>query len=117
MRRWAAVEVLAPTGDGAFRRMVVQESRLRAGLLGFAAGAVVGEHAHLESDEIFHVVEGRATFVVDDVPHETGPGDLLHVAAGERHEIRVHDAPLVLLAVVAPNLDDAWVAQPARGAP
>jgi quercetin dioxygenase-like cupin family protein len=112
MQHWTADEVLGSPQEHTFRRMVVQHERIRAGLLGYAAGAVVGLHAHLQSDEVFHLLSGAATFVVDGVPHEVAAGDLLFVEAGERHEIRVHDAPIVLLAAVAPNLDDAWIPQP-----
>lgn len=113
MQYWPAAEILAPTPDGAYRRMVVQEGPLRAGVLALAAGAEIDEHAHLESSEVFHIVSGRAIFDIDDVPHELAPGDLLFVGAGERHGIRVHaDEPLVMVIAVAPNLDDAWAPSP-----
>ena len=113
MHLWPAAEILAPTPDGAYRRMVVQEDHVRAGVLALAAGAEIGEHAHLEPGEVFHILSGRATFAIDDLPHELAPGDLLFVGAGERHGIRVHaGAPLVMFIAVAPNLDDAWAPAP-----
>jgi mannose-6-phosphate isomerase-like protein (cupin superfamily) len=104
-----AAQILEATPDRRFRRMVVNESRLRTAMLGYAPGDRVHLHAHLDSDEIFYVVAGHARFVVDDRTIEAAPGDLLHIRAGGRHAFWVHDEPLVLLAVVAPNLDDAWV--------
>jgi mannose-6-phosphate isomerase-like protein (cupin superfamily) len=95
--------------------MVVQHDRIRAGLLAYPPGDVVGEHAHLESDEVFHIISGSARFVIDDQPLHVGAGDLLHVGAGERHAIHVTgDVPLVMLAAVSPNRDDAWVAAQQR---
>jgi len=117
MPRWSAAEILAPTSDSRFRRMVVAENRVRVALLGYAAGDSVHLHAHLESDEIFFVVAGRAIFQIDGESTEVGAGDLLHVGAGQRHSIQIPDEPLVLLAVVAPNLEDAWVAEPGPGDP
>lgn len=95
--------------------MDVREDRLRAGMLGYAPGDVVPLHAHLDSDEIFFVVEGAATFEVGGEAVEASAGDMLHVGAGERHAIRVGDRGLVLLAVVAPNLDDAWESEESPG--
>jgi mannose-6-phosphate isomerase-like protein (cupin superfamily) len=89
--------------------MLVFENGIRSAFLGYAAGDSVHLHAHLESDEVFFVVSGSATFQVEEESFEVGRGDFLHVAAGERHAILVPNEPLVLLAVVAPNRDDAWV--------
>jgi quercetin dioxygenase-like cupin family protein len=110
MQLWPAAEILAREEGDTFRRMVVQHGHIRAGVLGFAAGTDVDDHAHLESGEVFHMLSGRATFRIDGKLHELGPGDLLFVAAGERHGIQIHqDEPVVMLVAVAPNLDDAWV--------
>lgn len=108
MQLWPGSEITAPTEDGRFRRMVIQQARVRAGLLRYAAGDTVPEHAHRESDEIFFVVSGRPTFVIDGRPVAVERGSLLHVSAGEVHGIVVGDEPLLLLAAVSPNLDDAW---------
>lgn len=103
--------MLGTTLDGRFRRLECQEPRLRAGTLAYAAGDTVGLHAHLESDEIFFVISGSAEFTIDGQAVELQEGDMLHAAGGERHAIVAGSAGLVLLAVVAPNLDDAWIAE------
>jgi len=109
MKRFTAAETVAPSEDGRFRRMLVFEDRVRSAFLGYAAGDSVHLHAHLESDEIFFVVSGSATFQIEGETVSVAAGDLLHVGAGEQHAILIPDEPLVLLAVVAPNRDDAWV--------
>lgn len=109
MRHWRADETLAPTDDGRFRRMLVLEERVRSAFLGYAPGDSVHLHAHLESDEVFFVVSGSAELDVAGEVVAAAAGDLLHVGAGELHAIRVGVDGLVLLAVVAPNRDDAWV--------
>ena len=108
MQLWPGSQIAAPTDDGRFRRMVVQQARVRAGLLRYAAGDTVPEHAHRESDEVFYVVSGHPTFVIDGRPIVVEPGSLMHVSAGEVHGIVVGEEPLLLMAVVSPNLDDAW---------
>lgn len=109
MRHWRTNQTLAPTEDGRFRRMLVSEARVRSAFLGYAPGDSVHLHAHLESDEVFFVVSGSAEFDVAGEVVSAAAGDLLHVLAGELHAIRIGADGLVLLAVIAPNLDDAWV--------
>lgn len=109
MKKWSAGELLGVTPDDRFRRMECQERRLRAGTLAYAAGDTVRLHAHLESDEIFFVVSGSGQFTVDGQDVEMHEGDMLHAAAGELHAITAGPGGLVLLAIVAPNLDDAWM--------
>lgn len=109
MTHWPGAEFLAPTEDGRFRRLVVQEDRLRSASLSFAPQDRVPEHAHPGSDEIFFVVSGTGRISVEKEIHDVGPGDLLFVGAGRRHAIlaggTVED-PFVIVAVVAPNLGD-----------
>ena len=38
-----------------------------------------------EQDEIYVVIQGQGTFVIDNERHEFGPGDTLFVAAGAVH--------------------------------
>ena len=79
---------------------------MRTGMLGIAAGGHVRHHVHEHSEELFFVVAGSATFTVGEAKIELGPGDILVLDPGEHHYIDVHDEPLRILAVVAPNLDD-----------
>jgi mannose-6-phosphate isomerase-like protein (cupin superfamily) len=102
-------ELVATTSDGRFRRLVVQEKLLRSGTLSFAANDRVEEHLHPGSDEVFHVISGRGRIVVEDQALDIGPGDLVYIAAGERHTVAVDVAatePFVFFAVVAPHLGD-----------
>ena len=108
VRRWRSSELLAPTPDGRFRRMVVQEKRLRSGTLSFAPDELVPEHMHGESDEIYYVISGSASIMIAEHIFDANPGDLFFIAAGERHAIHVAGPPseaFVILAFVAPNLD------------
>ena len=109
MTHWPASEFLAPTADGRFRRLVVQEDRLRSASLSFAPQDRVPEHAHPGSDEIFYVVSGTGRISIGKEIHDVGAGDLLFVGAGSWHAILAGgtaDDPFVIVAVVAPNLGD-----------
>jgi quercetin dioxygenase-like cupin family protein len=69
-------------------------------------------HAHTRSDEIFFGLSGQGTILVEEVAHDVSPGDLVFVAAGERHALYVSESatePFVILAAVAPNCGDDTV--------
>ena len=62
-------------------------------------------HYHRESDELFQLMEGEAAFFVGDEIVAAVAGDSVLVDTGLPHAIVVGEgAPLVLLAVVSPNL-------------
>lgn len=111
MNYWKNSEIVGLTSDGRYRRIVVQEERLRSGTLSFAQNDFVEEHAHLKSDEVFYVISGTGRITVEGEIFDVGSGDLLFIAAGERHAIRVGESnePFVLFACVAPNSKDDTV--------
>jgi mannose-6-phosphate isomerase-like protein (cupin superfamily) len=106
MKSWHQPELFAATEDGRYRRMVIEEQNLRSGTLSFPPGSGGGTHAHPRSDELFFIVGGAGTVVVEGEAVQVGPGDLVYIAPGEQHKILVDGSsaePLVLFAVVAPN--------------
>ena len=46
-----------------------------------------GIHYHVESDELFYVLEGNGKMLVGDMEENIGPGDFVFVPAGEDHRI------------------------------
>lgn len=109
MKHLRGHDIFATSEPASYRRMIVCESRLRSATLSFAPGDAAAEHAHPGSDEIFFVVSGRGKISVEGATLDVGPGDVVHLLAGERHAIVVAASapePLVLLAVVAPDLGD-----------
>jgi quercetin dioxygenase-like cupin family protein len=114
VRHWRRAELVEPTADGHFRRVAVDRTPFRAVALSFAPGEHVPEHAHPGSDEIYYVISGTARVVIEREIIDAEPGDLLFIAAGERHSLLVASSPpepFVLLACVAPNLEDAIFSQ------
>ncbi len=55
--------------------------------------------------ELFYVLDGSGSFVIDDREHICGPGDVVLVPPGAEHVIEDHDSPLTLYGIgVASNL-------------
>lgn len=57
---------------------------LYVGLYEIEAGGQDRQSPH-DADEIYHVLAGRASFVVGDDRTEVGPGSVLYVAKGKEH--------------------------------
>lgn len=78
-------------GEIAFRTVVGDGERptdsLTAGVAVLQPGGWLGHHRH-DPAEVYHVLEGRATVVLDGVAHEVGPGDTVFVPGGSEHGVR-----------------------------
>jgi len=70
--------------DGAPWREFLRVSDLRAGLYELAAGAEDSQGPH-KADEVYYVLEGRATLVVEDDRTDVAPGSVVYVAKGRSH--------------------------------
>lgn len=58
-------------------------------------GREVEEHQHSDAEEIFFILGGRGTMLVDDEPVPLAAGNLLLVEPGERHLLRNNGADLL----------------------
>lgn len=60
-------------------------------------GAGIGLHQHVK-DEVYYIVSGRGSYVLDGVVHDVGAGDALLTRPGSTHAIRqVGEEDLVIL--------------------
>ena len=50
----------------------------------FSPGARTYVHSH-EGPQVLHCIEGRGILATESERNEVGPGDIVHVPAGERH--------------------------------
>lgn len=68
-------------------------------------GASIGEHEHTDDEELYLVVSGHGTMIMDGVPTPIGPGDASLVKRGHTHGlINGPDEPMRLIVVcVAPE--------------
>lgn len=74
---------------------------LSVGLYVLGAGTEDPQQPHTE-DEIYHVVQGRATIRVADEDRPVGPGSVIYVAAGIPHRFHTIEEDLEILVVFAP---------------
>jgi mannose-6-phosphate isomerase-like protein (cupin superfamily) len=74
---------------------------LSAGIYRLAAGAVDPQGPHRE-DEVYVVVEGRATVSVGGEDRPVEPGSIVFVAAGVEHRFHSIAEDLTLLVLFAP---------------
>ena len=63
-------------------------------------GASIGEHEHTDDEELYLVVSGHGTMIMDGVPTPMGPGDASLVKRGHTHAlINGPDEPMRLIVV------------------
>jgi mannose-6-phosphate isomerase-like protein (cupin superfamily) len=64
-------------------------------------GATIGEHAHPNTEDLYLILEGHGTGVLDGERFPVGPGDLFLVKAGGSHGL-INDSgePLTFLGVL-----------------
>jgi len=71
---------------------------------GLEPGQEQKAHSHAGSDKIYCVIEGSATFVVDDKTRQAASGDVVFAPSGSAHGVRnSSDERLVLLVLMSPN--------------
>ena len=96
-------------GPPPWREPLTATSAFRQLLLCWKPGEKLTSHWHPRASESFLVLEGTGTFTIGDAePIQVEPGNCLLAEPGVPHEIKVGaEAPLLILATVAPNeLDD-----------
>ena len=67
-------------------------------------GATIGEHTHEGDEEVYLVVEGHGTMVVDGDEYPIGPGDVSVCHSGHSHGIRNSQDGTMRLIVVGMKL-------------
>lgn len=66
-------------------------------------GAAVGQHHHIETEEIYYIVQGNGRMTVGDEVREVGAGDAVFIPAGKVHSLKnTGDADMILLLVCGP---------------
>jgi quercetin dioxygenase-like cupin family protein len=78
-----------------------------------APGQSPPRHKHDDTEQVFHVLEGRGTLTVGDdaAGHVVAPGDVVLIPPGTWHAIRAEGGPMRYLAV------DCFVSDRAREEP
>jgi mannose-6-phosphate isomerase-like protein (cupin superfamily) len=86
-----------------FRRVVATGEHGQVVLMTIPPGGEIGEEVHDHVDQVLAFVDGRGEAILDGDTSPVGPGSLVFVPAGTRHNFRsAGDAPLRLWTVYAP---------------
>jgi mannose-6-phosphate isomerase-like protein (cupin superfamily) len=68
-----------------------------------APGSQQPLHSHPDSEQVYVIVRGRGTMLVEDESREVGPGDTILIPPGARHAIRNDtEAELVFASAASP---------------
>jgi uncharacterized cupin superfamily protein len=97
---------LDPDGEDRFQRLRQElgVSTFGLNLLRFRPGGGSRIHRHLHQEEVYLVLEGTLTLVIEGEPRELRRGDLARVAPEVRRQLlNRHRASLLLLAVGGAN--------------
>jgi mannose-6-phosphate isomerase-like protein (cupin superfamily) len=74
---------------------------MSAGRTELEPGSSVGEHTHADSDELYLIVEGHGTGVLNGVRFPVAAGDLFVLKAGGSHGLEnTSDAPLAFFGLL-----------------
>ena len=86
----------------AFRHVLWTGAHTQLVVMTIPVGGEIGEEVH-EVDQLLSFVSGVATAMVDGEEQKVGPGDLVVVPAGRRHNfVNAGDEPLRLYTVYGP---------------
>lgn len=89
--------------NDAFRREIQTGDHEQVVVMTIPPGGEIGEEVHPSTDQVFQFVEGLGEARLDGRSVMVGPGDLVFVRAGVRHDFLARgDSPLRLLTIYAP---------------
>jgi uncharacterized cupin superfamily protein len=106
MESGVAFASLDPAGEGRFQRLRQELGVTTFGLnlLRLRPGQRGRIHRHLHQEEVYLVLEGTLTLLVEGEPHELRRGAVARVAPQVRRQlVNRHAEPLVLLALGGAN--------------
>lgn len=94
----------APSGAGRMARTLVKDGPLRVTLVVVEPGGEIAEH-HAPGPITVQPLDGRLAFTALGATHEIGPGQLLSLGSGIRHELSSADGCSFLLTHGQPPAD------------
>jgi mannose-6-phosphate isomerase-like protein (cupin superfamily) len=106
METGVAYAKIDPDGEDRFQRLrqELNVSTFGLNLLRFRAGERSRIHRHLHQEEVYLVLEGALTLLIEDEPRELQRGELARVAPDVRRQlVNRRREPLLLLALGGAN--------------
>ncbi len=74
-----------PASSGDYFGMGAMDGVVGAGRTVLEPGSSIGEHPHPNTDELYLIMEGHGTGILDGERFPVGPGDLFILKAGHTH--------------------------------
>ena len=98
------VNVVAATrSNDDYRRVLITGRHEQVVAMTIPVGGEIGEEVHPDTDQVLLFEEGCGRAVLDGRVSSVGPGDLVFVEAGTRHNfVNCGGAPLRLVTIYAP---------------
>jgi mannose-6-phosphate isomerase-like protein (cupin superfamily) len=95
--------LLAVSSNDAYRRVLFTGARTQTVLMTIPTGQDIGVEVHPNVEQLIFVASGQGKAVLDGVDSPLGPGDLLVVTPGTRHDVvNIGAEPLRIYTVYAP---------------
>jgi mannose-6-phosphate isomerase-like protein (cupin superfamily) len=89
--------------NDAFRRVVFTTGHVQVVLMTLRPGEDIGAEVHAANDQVLHFVTGNVQAEIEGETRSVGPGDLVVVPAGVRHNFtNTGDAPARLYTIYGP---------------
>ena len=88
MERLEILQLLEYSPARQTRKKLIASEHLVAELVCYEPGQATAVHLHPRQDEIFHVIEGGGTILLDEEEVPVSAGSIVFVPAGARHGIR-----------------------------
>jgi len=86
-----------------FRRVLFTGEHTQLVIMAVPAGGEIGEEVHEDIDQVLYFIEGTGKALLADLEEEVGPGSVVVVPAGTKHNfVTTGDAPLKLFTVYGP---------------
>jgi len=97
--------------DGSFVRELAHTPTHSLAEIRHPAGTASREHYHLTADEVYYVLDGHGEIRVDGETSAVGPGDVISIGPGRRHQVWPKGREyLLLLVTCSPPYDPAELA-------
>jgi mannose-6-phosphate isomerase-like protein (cupin superfamily) len=98
------VDIIQATRDNSmFRRVLSTGANAQVVVMSIPPGGDIGEEVHPHVDQVLAFVEGTGLAILDGEDSAVGPGRLVHVPAGMRHNfVNTGSVDLRLYTVYAP---------------
>ncbi|MGD9032047.1 MAG: cupin domain-containing protein, partial [Desulfobacteraceae bacterium] len=74
--------------DKRIRKKLASSEKIVAEMVCYTPGQVTPNHMHPKQDEIFYVVEGKGTMIVDDEEIPVGPKSVIFVPERVSHGVK-----------------------------